>query len=962
MNERLKSEDSKQLMSQAEGRSSEEEEEGSSERATPISAIAPEADSHHEQPAVISSNPALQYLEQLFSMGRISGEKMARLRASFNLLHETLRSSHETEMHLLQEAKALRTTLDQQKQELEKAELFPEGPDTEVSKLKQTLLQYYNQLKEEEEREYQMQFQFECLKEEKLCLEKEYQEQPKPAELENRYIAMKNSCEVVRKEVVQLRQEVKTLTESMETQHKHIKKEQHELEKLKDLVESNEAELAQVLLVPVQLGKEIDRVAHKKSELEKQVAVIEQHRMEHMEHQQRMEAKCEEVKEAKREVVRELEGHKSQLVVAENKQDRFLKELQMTKEKEAMFMDQRGLLDINMEQIVAEWKSLRDKLARDTRLKDKLMRALKRNELQLKQARDSLANSQQQHERTQAQRETVPEGDCLLQRRRDLEKEVENLNRSWISKQSVADLNVQLVQEYVEQEQALIRESYRHRDELHHLHHLILIKADEREQKSRELLKAQLKYKRAKQDLQGKGLVIQEHLKQTQETQSRLGVFAKLYEVTKGERNKYLSLIHSSNQNLSEVQEKLAKLEENLKTLQLIAINKDKLLQKSRLQHSHSYKLRDRMKNELSRVLQVLQEMHQKREEQKLNLGKLTDTINMLEQKKLLMCKSYEAAMQERNQRAVQLVEKEQELCIFYEKLNVLVKMIEDSNLKIQNMEDEISNLKIEQKEQERQNNFLRKQMSSKRALEEESILLQIQLSETKDRLTELEKACVNHTRARKLSGEDLSPEELIKRIEQLEVHLTDKEAQLLEMELVYEQVTRLSQRIQIKAENGKEDTLHLAKKVNELQAQIRERTRKMMAVVAELSMRQAECMTLQQEMKDKELQLDLCQRRVEQGLPPSDNIENEWLRCLRDQHRRQADAEKKARVAEEDEWNQLPNGVYTTAELRPNAYIPTDDPLPVPKHYGALAPFKPTEPGANIRHIRKPKYKPIEI
>ncbi len=61
-----------------------------------------------------------------------------------------------------------------------------------------------------------------------------------PQELENRYIAMKNSCEEVRKEVVQIRQEVKNLTESMETQLKQIKKEQHELEKLKDLVESNE--------------------------------------------------------------------------------------------------------------------------------------------------------------------------------------------------------------------------------------------------------------------------------------------------------------------------------------------------------------------------------------------------------------------------------------------------------------------------------------------------------------------------------------------------------------------------------------------------------------------------------------------------------------------------------------------------------------------------------------------------
>lgn len=85
---------------------------------------------------------------------------------------------------------------------------------------------------------------------------------------------------------------------------------------------------------------------------------------------------------------------------------------------------------------------------------------------------------------------------------------------------------------------------------------------------------------------------------------------------------------------------------------------------------------------------------------------------------------------------------------------------------------------------------------------------------------------------------------------------------------------------------------------MNELQAQIRERTHKMMAVVAELSMRQAECMTLEQQMKEKELQLDLCHRRVEQGLPPSDNVENEWLRYLRDKHRRQADAEKKARVS----------------------------------------------------------------
>jgi len=64
-------------------------------------------------------------------------------------------------MHLQLEEKALRTKLEKQRQELKKAELFPEGPDTEASRLKQTLLQYNNQLKESKERNDQMHFQLE---------------------------------------------------------------------------------------------------------------------------------------------------------------------------------------------------------------------------------------------------------------------------------------------------------------------------------------------------------------------------------------------------------------------------------------------------------------------------------------------------------------------------------------------------------------------------------------------------------------------------------------------------------------------------------------------------------------------------------------------------------------------------------------------------------------------------------
>lgn len=58
------------MMRQAQQRSSSpshDDQQESSERATPISALAPEVDLNQEQPAVLSLNPALQCLEQVKS-------------------------------------------------------------------------------------------------------------------------------------------------------------------------------------------------------------------------------------------------------------------------------------------------------------------------------------------------------------------------------------------------------------------------------------------------------------------------------------------------------------------------------------------------------------------------------------------------------------------------------------------------------------------------------------------------------------------------------------------------------------------------------------------------------------------------------------------------------------------------------------------------------------------------------
>lgn len=70
---------------------------------------------------------------------------------------------------------------------------------------------------------------------------------------------------------------------------------------------------------------------------------------------------------------------------------------------------------------------------------------------------------------------------------------------------------------------------------------------------------------------------------------------------------------------------------------------------------------------------------------------------------------------------------------------------------------------------------------------------------------------------------------------------------------------------------------------VNELQTRIKLVTRRMMSMVSELSMHQAEGVKLQQEVRERESELEMCYRRMEKGEPPNMSIEREWLCLVRD-------------------------------------------------------------------------------
>lgn len=883
------------------------------------------------------------------------------------MLYETLKSIQESEIQLLQDAKRFTYLLEQQQHDLEKADQFPEGSNTEVSRMRQQLLKYNNDLNEAEEREYRLQYKLECLREEKRLLEREYERIPKTGELEKRAKLLKETSDDLQKENTQRILEIKALKEDLALKEREIQREQTELEKIQEQQEIIKDELVQVQYIPEQIGKDIEKIIRKTIETEKKKLKLGEQCQELNHNLKQTENKTKKMLEEKEDVMRELEGKRTLLENKEQESNHLTTLLEFSKENEAVALGERAALDLNLRHAMIEKQTQHDALTRRQKEKDRDMRNIKKLELQMKSANDALIYTQSLYEKIKAEINTFPKDDgSLLEKRKELRKEVETLKRQFAQQQTLTEIEAHILAQCIAEEEQLVKEQGECREEVVNLTRLVQIKADEREQKSRDFVKAQQRYQQVLQEIKGRDLIIGEHKKKNQEVQKRLKEFAQMYDIIRNERNKCVSLIQMATQRAAELREKLKIYGNEMEILRTNVSSKERQLQKGMLKQANNHMIRDSLQKDVSRVSLHLQEVKEKREQQKMEIGRLTNMINQAEEEMVGLRKKYELAVQNRNERGVQLIEREEEVCIFYEKINTQEMLLRNGDVEMMALDEKIRFLTMQVTEEKRQIEQIKRELPNKKALESDLITLQIQLSQCNDRAAELEQLAQSpdkESRIRILDGNDPSLQDLMKKMEELELRLSEKEEHLLEKDFLYEQVSRLSERIRIKTENGKEDTLVLAKKMNELQKNIKDTTRKMMSCIAELSMQQANYIKLQQEARDKEKFVQMCYTKVEQGLPPSEETEQEWRRLLREESRRRLEKEKARAEEEEEEQHILPNGIYTTAEQRPNAYIPEDENvLPLPRPYGALAPFKPSEPCSNMRHIRKPMIKPIEI
>ncbi|KAM9077614.1 coiled-coil domain-containing protein 146 [Megaptera novaeangliae] len=945
----------------------EEEEKGEKDQEDPIYAVAPTINIRDERFVDVSTTPAFICLHELHALGKLPGTRMAELKAKYTLLHDTVISMQESEVQLLQDAKHFTEQIQQQEFHLKQADNFPQAFTTEVSKMREQLLKYQNEYSAVKEREFHNQYRLDSLMEEKSLIIKEFEKIPKPGEMEKKMRILRESTEELRKEVMQKKLEIKNLREDLTSKQKQLLKEQKELEELFKYQVTLKDEVVHHQSIPVQIGKEIEKTTRKKVEMEKKKLVVEYELKELNDSLKKVETKINAVMEEKEDIIKEVEGKRALLEIKEREYNQLVKQLELTRENEATSLTERGILDLNLRNCLTDKQNYHDELSRKQREKERDFRNLKKMELLLKVSWDALTQTQALHQRLLLEIEAIPKDDStLIERRQELHKEVEVAKRNLTQQKILSEAESKLVEQQLAVENKLLKEQENMRELVFNLVRMTQIKIDEKEQKSKDFLKAQQKYTNIVREIKAKDLEIRIHRKKKREIHRRLREFAKLYDTIRNERNKFINLLHKAHQKVNEIKERHKMSLNELEILRTSAVTQERKLQNSMLKHANNITIRESMQNDVCKIVAKLQEMKEKKEAQLNNTDRLANMITVIEEEMVQLRKKYEKAVQRRNESGVQLIEREEEVCIFYEKINIQEKMKLNGEIEIHFLEEKIRFLKLKIAEKQRQIHVTRKLLPAKRALDADLAVLQIQFSQCTDRIKDLEKQFINpegENRTRFLPGKDMTEEEMIKKMDALELQLAKQEEKLLEKDFIYEQVSRLTDRLCSKTQACKQDTLLLAKKMNGYQKKIKDATEKMMALVAELSMKQAMAIELQKEVKEKEDFILTCNSRMEKGLPLNKEIEREWLKVLRDEEMYALAIAEKSREFLEAENRQLPNGVYTTADQRPNAYIPeAESTLPLPKPYGALAPFKPSEPGANMRHIRKPVIKPIEI
>lgn len=340
------------------------------------------------------------------------------------------------------------------------------------------------------------------------------------------------------------------------------------------------------------------------------------------------------------------------------------------------------------------------------------------------------------------------------------------------------------------------------------------------------------------EDIKIKEMQIFDFKKKIAEQETKYKQQQNLYEAVRSDRNLYSKNLIERQDEINENRRKLKIMTHQIDQLKEEIQNKEQALVKEHAELQQVQKDREHLRAELARMKAESQETKGFLEAQQAEERKLLKIIQEADSERLRQKKQLEQVIQERDILGTQLVRRNDELALLYEKIKIQQSTLNKGEIQYKARIEDLRILKLEIKRLRREKKILNVKVANVDDLSKEIYHVQRELLRERTRCRALEEELenpMNVHRWRKLEGSDPSTYELIQKIQALQKRLIAKTEEVVQKELLIQEKEKLY--TELKHILARQPGPEVAEQLSIYQQTLKQKTKQLKSLASELNM-----------------------------------------------------------------------------------------------------------------------------
>jgi len=388
-----------------------------------------------------------------------------------------------------------------------------------------------------------------------------------------------------------------------------------------------------------------------------------------------------------------------------------------------------------------------------------------------------------------------------------------------------------------------------------------------REKYGIELSLANSKHMAALEELKNRDNKISELKKNHADVKGKLAQQKQAYEAVRTDRNLFSKNLVESQDEIAEMKRKFKIMFHQIEQLKEEIKEKDQALIKEHCDHRGVQKICETIKDQMEKAKKRQAQLTGQKETQQAEIKKLESRLQEAETDRTGQKRKYEEIISERDILGTQLIRRNDELALLYEKIKIQQRTLQGGEIAYKQRLEESRALAIRTAALKRELIIAGRKTSDVDDLKREVFQLQRELLRERTKVKALSEELenpMNVHRWRKLEGADPAMYETMQKVKTLQKRLISKTEEAVEKDLAIQEKEKLylEMRNLLQKQPGPEVVEEVAKQ----QQQLKERTKCMKSMAAELNMYHAQLNDYKDEIErlTKELQ-DTKRRYFEQ-------------------------------------------------------------------------------------------------